>query len=318
MNRWRVLIGSKSFGKAYPEHLKQLEEGGCEVIPNQIARAYRAAELRTELAGVDAIVTGTDELTAEVIMSADSLKLIAKHGVGLDSIDLEAARTKGVVVAATFGAVHDSVADLAMALLLAVARGIVPAHLSTASGQWKGFVGMELRGKVLGIVGLGRIGREVALRAQGFGMEIIASDPYPDSAFAAAHRITFLSLADLLNRADVVSLHAGLASAGSPLLGATEFRAMKPGAILINTGRGHLVDEPALIDALRDGRLRGAGLDVFVEEPPVQSPLLALGNVVLTPHIGGDTWDARRRLGEITVENILRVKRGEPPLCPVS
>lgn len=318
MNRWHVLIGSKSFGKAYPEHLKRLEEAGCEIIPNQIGRAYRAAELRTALAGVDAIVTGTDELTAEVIMSADGLKLIAKHGVGLDSIDLGAARTKGVVVAATFGAVHDSVADLTMALLLAVARGIVPAHLSTKSGLWKGFVGMELRGKILGIVGLGRIGKEVALRAKGFGMEVVACDPYPDSAFAAEHRITFLSLADLLTQADVVSLHAGLASAKHPLLGATELRAMKIGAILINTGRGYLVDEQALVDALRDGKIRGAGLDVFAEEPPAESPLLVLENVVLTPHMAGDTRDARRRLGEITVENIVRVKRGEPPLCPVN
>lgn len=318
MNPWRVLIGSKSFGKAYPEHLKRLEEVGCEIIPNQIGRAYHAAELQTALAGMDAIITGTDELTAEVIMSADCLKLIAKHGVGLDSIDVGAARTKGVVVAATFGAVHDSVADLTLALLLAVVRGIVPAHLGTASGQWKGFVGMELRGKFLGIVGLGRIGKEVALRAQGFGIEVIACDPNPDSAFAVAHRITFLSLADLLKRADVVSLHAGLASAGRPLLGATELQAMKPGAILINTGRGHLVDEQALVDALRDGRLGGAGLDVFAEEPPSESPLLSLGNVVLTPHMAGDTWDARRRLGEITVENIVRVKRGEPPLCPVN
>jgi len=318
MNPWRVLIGSKSFGKTYPEHLKRLEEAGCEIIPNQIGLAYRAAELRTALAGVDAIVTGTDELTAEVIMSADSLKLIAKHGVGLDSIDLGAARTKGVVVAATFGAVHDSVADLTLALLLAVVRGIVPAHLDTARGQWKGFVGLELRGKLLGIIGLGRIGKEVALRAKGFGMEVIACDPYPDSAFAAEHRITFLSLLDLVKRADVVSLHAGLASAGGPLLGATELRAMKPGAILINTGRGHLVDEQALVDALREGRLGGAGLDVFTEEPPAESPLLVLRNVVLTPHMAGDTWDARRRLGEITVENILRVKRGEPPLCPVN
>jgi phosphoglycerate dehydrogenase-like enzyme len=318
MNRWRVLIGSKSFGKAYPEHLKRLEEAGCEIIPNQIGRAYRAAELRTALAGVDAIVTGTDELTAEVILSADGLKLIAKHGVGLDSIDLGAARTKGVVVAATFGAVHDSVADLTMALLLAVARGIVPVHLSTRSGQWKGFVGMELRGKILGIVGLGRIGKEVALRAKGFGMEVVACDPYPDSAFAAEHRITFLSLADLLTQADVVSLHAGLASAEHPLLGSTELRAMKTGAILINTGRGYLVDEQALVDALRDGKIRGAGLDVFADEPPVESPLLFLENVVLTPHMAGDTRDARRRLGEITVENIVRVKRGEPPLCPVN
>src|SRR5215468_3024703 len=183
MNSWRVLIGSKSFGKAYPEHLKRLEEAGCEIIPNQIGRAYRASELPTALAGMDAIITGTDELTAEVIMSADGLKLIAKHGVGLDNIDLGAARTKGVVVAATFGAVHDSVADLTMALLLAVARGVVPAHLDTVSGKWKGYVGMELRGKRLGIVGLGRIGKEVARRAQAFGMEVLACDPFPDSAF---------------------------------------------------------------------------------------------------------------------------------------
>ena len=317
MNSWRVLIGSKSFGKAYPEHLKRLKKAGCEIIPNQIGRAYRASELPTALAGMDAIVTGTDELTAEVIMSADCLKLIAKHGVGLDNIDRGAARTKGVVVAATFGAVHDSVADLTMALLLAVARGIVPAHLDTVSGKWKGYVGMELRGKFLGIVGLGRIGKEVALRAQAFGMEVLACDPFPDSAFAAAHRITLVSLEDLLEQADAVSLHAALASAGRPLLGGAELQAMKPGAVIINTGRGHLVDEQALVSALRDGRLGGAGLDVFAEEPPAESPLLALRNVVLTPHMAGDTWDARRRLGEITVENIVRVKRGERPLCPV-
>ncbi len=317
MNVWRVLIGSKSFGKAFPEHLRRLEEAGCEVILNQVGRAYRAAELRSALAGVDAIVTGTDELTFEVIAAADRLKLIAKHGVGLDTIDLNAARTKGVIVAATLGAVHDSVADLAMALLLGVARGIVPAHLATSAGQWKGILGMELRGKVLGIVGLGRIGKEVSLRARAFGMEVIAHDPYPDATFAAAQQITFVSLSELLARADVVSLHAGLASAGKPLLGAAELRGMKPGAILVNTGRGHLVDELALADALRDGKLGGAGLDVFAHEPPAGSPLLGLKNVILTPHMAGDTLDARRRLGEMTVENVVRVKRGEPPLCPV-
>ncbi len=317
MAQWRILIGSKSFGKAIPEHIAQLEAAGCEVIPNQLGRPYRAAELIEALRGVDAIITGTDELTAEVIYSADRLKTIAKHGVGLDNIDLAAAKARGIVVSATFGAVHDSVADLTMALLLAVARHIVPAHLSVKAGQWKGFVGVELRGKTLGIVGLGRIGREVALRAQAFGMKVIATDPYPDEAFAAAHGITFVPLDELLTASDVVSLHAGLAKAGRPLLGPEELAKMKPGAILINTGRGHLVDEEALAEALRSGRLAGAGLDVFVQEPPVGSPLLALDNVVLTPHMGGDTWEARRRLGEMTVENVLRALRGEPPLCPV-
>jgi len=317
MARWRVLIGSKSFGKAFPEHLRQLEQAGCEVVPNAVGRPYLAAELLQALRGIDAIVTGTDELTAEVIAAADRLKTIAKHGVGLDSIDLPAARARAIVVSAAFGAVHDSVADMTLALLLAVARGIVPGHLATRAGKWKGFMGVELRGKTLGIVGLGRIGKAVALRAKGFGMRVVAMDPRPDPAFAVAQDVTYLSLPELLSEADVVSLHAGLEQAGHPLLGAAEFAAMKQGAILVNTGRGHLVDEGALAEALRAGRLLGAGLDVFQREPPEGSPLLGLENVVLAPHMAGDTRDARRRMGEITVENVVRVKRGERPLSPV-
>ena len=317
MARWKLLVGSKSFGKAFPEHLRQLEEAGCEIVPNRVGRPYLSAELKEALRGIDAIVTGTDELTGEVIASAGSLKTIAKHGVGLDNIDLPAARARGIVVSAAFGAVHDSVADLALALLLAVARGIVPAHLSTRAGQWKGFMGLELRGKTLGIVGLGRIGKEVALRAEAFGMRIVATDPRPDPAFAAAHQVRYLPLPELLSAADVVSLHAGLEQAGRPLLGAAELGMMREGAILVNTGRGHLVDEEALAEALRRGKLLGAGLDVFRDEPPKGSPLLGLENVVLAPHMGGDTREARRRMGEITVENVVRVMRGERPLSPV-
>lgn len=317
MAGWRVLIGSKSFGKAIPEHLERLRMAGCEIIPNAVGRAYRVAELMEALRGVDAIVTGTDELTAEVIRNADRLKTIAKHGVGLDNIDLAAARSRGIVVSAAFGAVHDSVADLTLALLLVAARGIVPAHNRTKAGQWKGFMGMELRDKTLGIVGLGRIGKEVGLRAQGFGMKVIAHDPKPDVAFAAEHGIRFVPLLELLVSSDVVSLHAGLSQAGRPLLGPDEIASMKRGAILVNTGRGHLIDEAALAEALRSGALAGAGLDVFQHEPPEGSPLLGLENVVLAPHMAGDTADARRRMGEITVENIVRVMRGEPPLSPV-
>ncbi|HET6438182.1 MAG TPA: phosphoglycerate dehydrogenase [Anaeromyxobacter sp.] len=317
MAKWKLLVGSKSFGKAFPEHLRQLEAAGCEIVPNQVGRPYLAAELKEALRGIDAIVTGTDELDAEVIASADRLKTIAKHGVGLDNIDLKAARARGIVVSAAFGAVHDSVADLTLALLLAVARGIVPAHLSTRSGQWKGFMGLELRGKTLGIVGLGRIGKEVALRAEAFGMRLAATDPRPDPAFAAAHQVRYLSLPELLAASDAVSLHAGLEQAGRPLLGAGELALMKRGAILVNTGRGHLVDEGALAEVLREGKLLGAGLDVFQEEPPKKSPLLGLENVVLAPHMAGDTREARRRMGEITVENVVRVMRGERPLSPV-
>lgn len=314
---WRVLIGSRSFGQIFPEHITQLEAAGCAVIPNGPGRAYRAAELMAALQGVDAIITGTDELTGTVIQQADRLKTIAKHGIGLETIDLDAARARGIVVSATPEAVSDSVADLTLALLLAVARKVVPAHTSTVAGGWTNYTGMELRDKVLGIVGLGRIGQQVGLRAQGFGMRLAAYDPYPNAAFAAVHHVTYVTLDELLATADVVTLHAPAEQTHGPLLGTAQLARMKPGALLINTARAALVDEMALAAALASGRLGGAGLDVFMDEPPTGSPLLALPNVVLTPHIGGSTVDGRRRMGEMTVENVVRALKGEAPVYRV-
>ncbi|NJN97785.1 MAG: phosphoglycerate dehydrogenase [Anaerolineales bacterium] len=315
--RWRVLIGSRSFGQAFPEHLTQLAAGGCEVVPNGVGRAYHAAELLEVLPEMDAIVTGTDELTAEVINAAPRLRTIAKHGVGLETIDLAAARARGISVSYTPGFIHDSVADLALALLLALARKIVPAHLSTKAGSWKPLFGVELRDKTLGIVGLGRIGKAVCERAKGFGMQVIAYDPYPDEVFAAAHNVVFVSLPELLQRSDIVSLHAPAEATEGPVIGPAQLDLMKPTAFLINTARGQLVDEAALADALREGRLAGAGIDAFVKEPPLGSPLLELDNVVLTPHLGGRTLDGQRRMGELVIENCLRALRGEAPLHQV-
>lgn len=318
MAEWRVLIGSKSFGQAFPEHLTALAKAGCEVIPNGVGgRAYREDELLTALQGVDAIVTGTDELTARVIQQADRLKTIAKHGVGLETIDLAAAKARGISVSATPGAIHDSVADLTLALMLAVARNLVTAHLATRAGAWKSPFGMELKDKLLGIVGLGRIGKGVALRAKGFGMKLAAYDPYPDQAFAAEHGIAFMELDELIAAADVVSLHAAAEQVEGVLLHAERIRAMKRGAIFINTARGSLVDEDELAEALRSRHLWGAGLDAFAHEPPTGSPLLELDNVIVTPHMAGRTLDGMRRMGEITIENCLRGLRGETPLYPV-
>jgi D-3-phosphoglycerate dehydrogenase len=314
---WRVLIGSRSFGQVFPEHIRRLEEAGCEVIPNGVGRAYRAHELKSVLQEVDAIITGTDELTAEIINGASRLKTIAKHGIGLETIDLEAARARGIVVSATPQASSDSVADLTMALLLAVARKVVPAHLNTVAGGWKAYTGMELRDKVLGIIGLGRIGQQVSRRALGFGMQIIAFDPYANQEFVTAHQVQLVSMAVLLASADVVTLHVPADQVQCPLLGAAELAMMKPGALLLNTARGALVDEHALAESLHKGHLGGAGIDAFENEPPVGSPLLALENVVLTPHIGGRTYDGLRRMGEQTIENVLRALRGEPPLFEI-
>lgn len=317
MAKWRVLVGSRSFGKASPDHFAQLESAGCEVIRNTTGRAYNAAELLSLLQGVDAIITGTDELTREVISAATDLRTIAKHGVGLDSIDLEAAHEHGIVVSATPGAIHDSVADHTMALLLAVTRQVVPAHQSTAAGEWRNFVGLELRGRVLGLVGLGRIGKEVCVRAQTFGMQVVAYDPYPDHTFATEREVRFQSLEEMLQASDIVSLHAAVTDSVQPLLGEHELGHMKTGAYLVNTARGRLVDEAALARSLQDGRLGGAGLDVFAEEPPRDSPLMGLPNVVLTPHIAGQTTEGLVRMGQMTAENCLRALRGEPPLFQV-
>jgi D-3-phosphoglycerate dehydrogenase len=315
--KWHVFIGSRSFGKAFPEHLVQLEKAGCEIYPNTVGRAYRAEELLELLPGKDAIITGTDELTAEVIHAANRLKTIVKHGVGLETIDLDAARARGIVVSATPGIIHDSVADLTLALLLAVARNIVSAHQSTRAGSWKPTFGLELKNKVMGIVGLGQIGKSVCERAQAFGMKVIAHDPYPDREYAAAHGVDLVPLQALLSSSDVVSLHAPAETAGMALLGARELGNMKRSAILINTARGILVDEDALVSALKEGLLAGAGLDTFVNEPPTGSALLGLENVVLTPHLGGRTIDGQRRLGEFAIENCLRALRGDPPLYQV-
>ena len=315
--RWKVLIGSRSFGQLFPEHLTELERAGCTVVPNPVGRALNEGELLQALDGVDAIITGTDELTARVIGSASQLKTIVKHGVGLETIDLAAARARGIVVSFTPGTIHDSVADLTMGLLLALARQIVPAHLSTQQGSWKPFFGLELRDATLGLVGLGRIGQAVCVRARAFGMGILAYDPYPNEGFAAEHHVTFVSLGELLQASDVVSLHAAAEQVAGVLIGDKELRLMKPGALLLNTARGKLVDEAALAEALRDNRLGGAGIDAFVNEPPVGSPLLSLDNVVLTPHLGGRTRGGQRRMGEIAIENCLRALRGEVPLYPV-
>lgn len=315
---WRVLIGSRSFGKRIPDHITRLEEAGCEVIPNTLGRAYRADELLAVLPGMDAIITGTDELTAQVIAAAEGIKTIAKHGVGLETIDLEAARANGVIVSSTPGTNHESVADLTLALLLALARGVVRSHNDVTQGGWQPFYGMELMGKTLGIVGLGRIGKAVCVRAQAFGMAVIAHDPYPDNGWAEAHDVPFVSMAQLLAEADVVTLHAAAEMIERPPIGAPELAAMKPTALLINTARGALVDEDALFVALRDGQIAGAGLDAFVHEPPFGSRLLEVDNVVLTAHMGGRTVDAQRKQGEMCIENLLRALRDEEPLHRVA
>jgi D-3-phosphoglycerate dehydrogenase len=211
------------------------------------------------------------------------------------------------------GTNQHAVADHVFALILAVARDVVDANRSIASGRWQSFIGPELRGKTLGIVGLGRVGKGVARRARGFDMHVLASDPVRDDEFARGHDVTYVPLDELLAHADVVSVNASLNDTTRGLLGAAAFARMKDGAILVNTARGGIVDERALADALRAGTLRGAGVDVFEREPPDGSPLIGLPNVVLTPHIAAYTHEAMTAANLLAAQIVVDYMRGTLP-----
>ncbi|HZR39940.1 MAG TPA: phosphoglycerate dehydrogenase [Ktedonobacteraceae bacterium] len=315
---YRVLISSRAFGPHCPEAVQRLREADCEVIPNELGRGFTEQEILERIRDVDALIAGTEPLTARVLEVANRLKVIARHGVGFENVDLAAARARGIPVALASGTITDSVADMAMALLLALARRIPQGDASVRQGQWKNIVGVELRGKTLGIVGLGQIGKEVCHRAQGFGMSVVAYDLYQDEHFARSWGVRYLPLEELLATADFVSLHASVTAQARHLINADSLARMKAGAYLINTARGELVDEEALAQALREGRLGGAASDVFVKEPPSENPLLALDNFIAAPHSAGQTHEGLRRMGEVTVENVLRVLAGQPPLFQIT
>jgi ribulose-phosphate 3-epimerase len=312
--RLNVLVGSRSFGKNYPEALDQMRTASCTIIPNDLDRAPSEDELIARIGEADALICGTEPVTARVLAAAPRLKVIARHGVGYENIDLDAARARSIPVAVVGGdAIADSVADMTMALMLALARQIPQGNASVKAGTWKRFVGPELHGKTLGIVGLGQIGRAVCRRAVGFGLRVTAYDINPDKIFATSWNVEFLPLDDLLAQADFVSLHVPVTPETQHLIGATQLARMKPVASLINTARGALVDEAALYQALERGIIASAASDVFAVEPAGDSPLLSLDNFVAMPHSAGQTPEGLRRLDEITAENVLRVLQGGAP-----
>ena len=269
------------------------------------------ATLLSRVAGCVAIIPmPTDKIDAEVMDSAP-LQVIAHHAVGVDNIDLAAAATRGIAVTNTPGVLTDATADLAMALLLAVARRVVQGHALVSSGAFEGWRptmlrGMQLRGATLGIVGMGRIGQAVAQRAQAFGMQIIAHS-----------RRSGMPLSALLSQSDVVSLHCPMTAQSRHLIDADALRTMKSTALLINTARGPVVDEAALAAALRSGEIAGAGLDVYEHEPTVHPDLVGLDNVVLLPHLGSATRQTRRRMAELATDNLLAALAGRTLPSPV-
>ena len=256
--------------------------------------------LPAQLESADAlIVRSAVQVNADLLAHAHKLRVIGRAGVGVDNIELEPATRKGIAVMNTPGANAVAVAEQTFAVILAMARHLCRANETTHAGKWekKSLQGTELRGKMLGIVGLGRIGMEVAARARAFGMEIVAHDPFVSATVAKEHGIKLGSIDQVFAAADYLTLHAGLTPQSADMINAESLKKMKPGVHIVNCARGELVDEAALADALKSGHVAGAALDVFAKEPLKNSPLQGMSNVILTPHVGGSTREAQEAVG---------------------
>jgi D-3-phosphoglycerate dehydrogenase len=302
-----------------PESLARLQ-GLAEVKVGVKGKTYSEEDLAKEMVDVDVVViTSQFRITKKIMDRARNLKGIVKYGArpGLDNVDLTAANSRRIPLAYTEGANTDSVAEFAVLLILALAKKMPNVIFDVKNQLWrqKAGLGLELLGKNVGIVGLGMIGAKVAQKLSGFGVGIIATDPYVTSERAATLRANMVNLDTLLRESDIVTLHAKVTDETRHMIGERELALMKPTAYLINTARGALIDEKALCEALREGRIAGAGLDVFETEPPSSdNPLLGLKNVVLTPHLASWTEDALKKEADIAMEEVKRILDGERPI----
>jgi len=310
-----VVVTPTSFGQHDPLLRERLLASVGRVTFNPTGKPLPAEALAPLLADADGYIAGLDAITAPVLEAAPHLCIVARYGVGVDNVDLEAARRLGITVTNTPGANAGAVAELAITLMLNLLRPVFAAAQATKGGGWPRTAGLSLEGRTVGLVGLGAIGRGVAQRLVGFGCRVLAYDPaFASTPPALAAICTIVPLADLLAQSDVVSLHLPVLPETRGMVNAGFLRAMKAGAFLINTARGELIDEGALLEALRSRHLAGAALDAFQQEPPgAEHPLLALPNVIATPHMGAHTDGATTAMGRMALEDCLSLLAGGEP-----
>ncbi|MBI4504669.1 MAG: D-glycerate dehydrogenase [Chloroflexi bacterium] len=315
-DRPRVLVTQRIPEPAL-ERLRAFAEVTLPPSPDRIPERAELVALLREHAY--ALVLLTDRVDADLLAASSGLRIVANMAVGYDNVDVAAATARGVMVTNTPGVLTETTADLAWALILAVARRIVEADRYVRAGKWTHWgpllmLGTDVHGKTLGIVGLGRIGQAVARRAQGFGMRVLYHSRHPVPAeVEQALGARYVALADLLRESDFVSIHCPYNASTHHLIDGTALARMRPTAYLVNTARGPIVDETALVDALWTGRLAGAGLDVFEGEPAVRPGLLDLDSVVLLPHIGSASLETRARMALMAAENIVAAIEGRRP-----
>ncbi len=316
-----VLITTEILRNAPGPHVELLRSGGFDVkFPAKSALLSEDDTLEA-LQDFEAVIAGSEPYTERVLAGLPQLRIISRNGVGYDAINVPAATRRGIPVTITPDSNHQAVAEHALALLLAVARSVVQSATETRQGIWRRqTIFKPLRGRTLGIVGLGRIGRSVAVRAAAFGLHLLAYEKFPDLEFVQRHGIRLVDLDTLLAESDFVSLHMPMNEETRGLINARTLALMKPGSLLINTARGGLVNEADLLAALKSGHLAGAGLDVMVSEPPPAGhPLLALDNVIVSPHVSALDSQAVEDMSLAAAQNILDLLAGKwPAACLVN
>lgn len=302
----KIFISTSSFAEYDKSPLRLLESNGFEVVLNPYGRKLNPKEVVALAKDCAGIIAGTEPLTKEVLRQLPGLKAISRCGTGLDNVDVEAARKRGIAVRTTPDAPAQAVAELTVALILNVLRQISFMDRQVRSGAWSKEMGRLLSGKTVGVIGLGRIGKRVAELLRSFDVKILASEPKPDKKWAEENKVSLTSLEELLRKSDVVTLHIPYTEENRNLINAKRLKIMKRGAILINTSRGGLVDEDVLYQALKNGHLGGAALDVM-EVEPYDGPLKGLNNVILTPHIGSYALEARVQMEMEAAKNLINM-----------
>ncbi|HML38726.1 MAG TPA: phosphoglycerate dehydrogenase [Bacillota bacterium] len=298
--------------------LEALKAFSNDLVFNTTGKPLTEDELLPLLKDCDGYIAGLDFITENVLKSCGRLKVISRYGAGYDRVDIGAAKTLSIPVTNTPGVNAEAVGELAFGLILSVARKIPYLNSSLREGGWVRSTGMELRGKTIGIMGLGAIGKVVARCAGGFDMKVMAYDPYIDEGYCRDNAIKPGAFEEVLEQSDVISLHLPLIDSTLHLIDASAIARMKPTAILVNTSRGGIIDEDAVYEALKNGRLGGLALDAFEIEPPAGSPLFTLDNVVATPHTGAHTAEAMENMANLSVKNLIDVLSGNDCLYIVN
>jgi len=301
----KILISTSSFGESSTIPQKILNENGCTIVINPFGRKIHEEELIKLANNSVGIIAGTEPYTKEVLDKLSPLKVISRLGIGMDNIDLDTAKERNIQVFKTETTPAPAVAELAIGLMIDVARKITKQHQKITKGNWDKEMGILLQGKTLGIIGLGSIGKTLVKLVKGFNLKLLAFDLFQNHKFAEEYKVNYCDIDTLLTKSDIVSIHLNLSDETKRLMNKDQLYKMKPESILINTSRGEIIDEEALFTILKEKKILGAGLDVFNSEP-YSGSLKELDNVVLTPHIGAYAKELRINMEIEAAENLIR------------